>query len=58
VGGSIEAETERYRLFGIGPEASLSLIGALSLRFRAQWELAARNIVRGNNLWIIVNTRF
>jgi hypothetical protein len=58
VGGSIEAETERYRLFGIGPEASLSLVGALSLRLRAQWELAARNIVRGNNLWIIVNTRF
>ena len=58
LGGSIEAEKERYRLFGIGPEASVSLTGPLSLRVRAQWEVAARNIVRGNNLWIIVNIRF
>jgi hypothetical protein len=57
-GGSGESATDRYRLFGIGPEASLSVIEPLTLRLRAQWEFAARNIVRGNNLWLIANYRF
>jgi hypothetical protein len=48
----------RYRLVGVGPEASLSIVGALTLRVRAHWELAARDIVRGNNLWIIFSYRF
>ncbi len=57
-GGSAEADTDRYRLFGIGPEASLAIFEPLTLRLRAQWEFAARNIVRGNNLWLILNYRF
>lgn len=57
-GGSAETDTDRYRLLGIGPEASLSIIEPLAIRVRAQWEFAARNILRGNNLWIIFNYRF
>jgi hypothetical protein len=57
-GGGPETDTSRYRLFGIGPEASLSITEPLSLRLRAQWEFGARNIVRGNNLWIVLNYRF
>ena len=30
----------------------------LSLRIRAQWEFGARNVVEGNNLWIILNYRW
>jgi len=30
----------------------------LSIRVRAQWEFAALHIVRGNNLWIILNYRW
>jgi len=48
----------RYRLLGVGPEASLSIFDPLTLRVRAHWEFAARDIVRGNNLWIILNYRF
>jgi hypothetical protein len=57
-GGGSETDSDLYRLFGIGPEASLSLVESLSVRLRAHWEFAARNIVRGNNLWIIFNYRF
>jgi hypothetical protein len=57
-GGSAGTVTDRYRLFGIGPEASLAIFAPLTLRLRAQWEFAARNIVRGNNLWLILNYRF
>jgi hypothetical protein len=56
VGGT--ADTSRYRYFGAGPEASLPLVGQLVLRVRAQWEFGARNVVRGNNLWIIFNYRW
>ena len=56
-GGPPGADDARYRLFGVGPEASLGF-GALTVRVRAQWELAARDIVRGNNLWVVLNYRF
>ena len=56
-GGPPGTEHDRYRLFGIGPEASLSICDPLTLRVRAQWEVAAHDIVRGNNLWIIFNYR-
>jgi hypothetical protein len=48
----------RYQVFGIGPEYSLSLIEGLSLRVRAHWEIGARNIVRGGNVWLIASYRF
>lgn len=54
-GGPEDTDTSRYRYFGIGPEASLPLTAQLMLRVRAQWELGARNVVRGNNLWVIFN---
>jgi hypothetical protein len=57
-GGPAGVEALRYRLLGLGPEASLSLLEQLTVRVRAQWELGARNITRGNNLWIIFNYRF
>ena len=57
-GGPPGTEHERYRLLGIGPEASLTIFDPLTLRVRAQWEFAAHDIVRGNNLWIILNYRF
>ena len=44
---------EKY--FGIGPEASVPLTSQLMFRIRAQWEFGARNVVRGNNLWVIFN---
>jgi hypothetical protein len=56
-GGDAGVEHQRYRLLGAGPEASMSLAAPLSVRVRAQWEFAALHIVRGNNLWIIVNYR-
>ena len=56
-GGAADVEPLRYRLLGAGPEASLTITDALSARVRAHWEFAARNIVRGNNLWIILNYR-
>jgi hypothetical protein len=52
-GGPPGTDDDRYRLFGVGPEASLSLFEPLTLRVRAHWELAAHDIVRGNSLWII-----
>lgn len=57
-GGSVEVDAQRYRLLGVGPEASMSIADAWTVRVRAHWELAAQNIVRGNNLWIIFNYRF
>jgi hypothetical protein len=57
-GGPPGTEHERYRLVGVGPEASLTIFDPLTVRVRAQWEVAAHDIVRGNDLWIIVNYRF
>ncbi len=57
-GGPVGTDEQRYRLFGLGPEASLSIVDPLSVRVRAQWEVEARDIVRGNNLWVILNYRF
>jgi len=45
----------RYRYFGIGPEASMSVGSRWTLRARAHWEFGVRNAVRGNNLWLIAN---
>jgi hypothetical protein len=56
--GGASAGGGHYRLLGVGPEASLAVAKPLSLRVRAQWEFGAQNIVRGNNLWLIVNYRF
>lgn len=47
------ADPGHYRYYGIGPEASMPLSDSLSLRIRAQWEFGARNVVHGNNLWVI-----
>lgn len=57
-GGSTSTDLGRYRLFGIGPEASLPITDRLSLRARAHWEFGDRNIVSGNNFWLIVGLRF
>jgi hypothetical protein len=57
-GGPPGADAVRYRLLGAGPEASASIGGPFSVRLRAHWEFGAREIVRGNNLWLIVNYRF
>ena len=54
-GGAQGTDTSRYRYFGIGPEASVPVASKLMLRIRAQWELGARNVVEGNNLWLILN---
>jgi hypothetical protein len=54
-GSPAGTDTRRYRYFGIGPEASLPVTDKLILRIRAQWEFGARNVVQGNNLWIILN---
>lgn len=56
-GGSTSTDIGRYRLFGIGPEANLPITDRLSLRARAHWEFGARNIVSGNNFWLIVGFR-
>ena len=48
---------ERYRYYGAGPEASVSVSPRWSLRLRAQWEFGTRNAVQGNNLWFIANYR-
>jgi hypothetical protein len=56
-GGSTSPDLGRYRLYGIGPEANVPLTERLSLRIRAHWELGARNIVEGNNLWAIFSWR-
>jgi len=57
-GGDVGVAQQRYRLLGAGPEASMSLSTPLSIRVRAQWEFAALHIVRGNNLWVILNYRW
>ena len=57
-GGTPDADAQRYRLVGIGPEASVSVTSALAARVRAHWEFAARSILRGNNLWLILNYQF
>jgi len=57
-GGPPGTDELRYRLLGIGPEASLGVFDAFTVRLRAQWEFAARDIVRGNNLWLVLNYRF
>lgn len=49
---------DKYRYFGIGPEASLRAWSRWTFRLRAHWEFAARNAVRGNNLWLIANYAF
>lgn len=54
-GGSAGTDASRYRYFGIGPEASVPIAAKFILRIRAQWELGARNVVEGNNLWLILN---
>ncbi|MGZ5261482.1 MAG: hypothetical protein ACXWC0_28020, partial [Burkholderiales bacterium] len=53
-------ESRPLELFAalLEPEASLTIFDPLTLRVRAQWEAAAHDIVRGNNLWIILNYRF
>jgi hypothetical protein len=56
-GGPPGTDEERYRLYGIGPEASLGILDSLTARVRAKWEFEARDIVRGNNLWLIINYR-
>jgi hypothetical protein len=56
-GGPAATDDVRYRLFGVGPEASLTLVGPLSARIRAHGEFGAHEIVRGNNLWILLNVR-
>ena len=53
-----DADAGRYRYFGAGPEANASLTKHLALRFRAQWEFGAQNVIRGNNLWVILNYRW
>jgi hypothetical protein len=55
VGGPAGTDTSRYRYFGVGPEASLPITAKLMFRIRAQWEVGARNVVQGNNLWVILN---
>jgi hypothetical protein len=49
--------TTPYRYYGIGPELSANIADGWSVRIRAQWEFGARNVVEGNNLWLILNTR-
>jgi hypothetical protein len=46
-----------YRYFGLGPEASLGVSDAVTLRLRLHWEFATRNAVQGNNAWLIANFR-
>jgi hypothetical protein len=57
-GGAPGVEDQRYRLLGLGPEASLSLFEPLTVRVRAHWSVEAEDIVRGNSLWVIFNYRF
>ena len=57
-GGPPGTDTQRYRLLGAGPEANFWIIDPLAVRVRAQWEFAAKDIVRGNNVWFIANYRF
>jgi hypothetical protein len=56
-GGPPGADDVRYRLFGLGPEVAYVVADPLSVRIRAHWELGAHEIVRGNNLWLLLNVR-
>ena len=49
--------TSPYRYLGAGPEISVPLAGRFAARVRAQWEFGARNVVQGNNIWVILNAR-
>jgi hypothetical protein len=40
-GGAPGVEDQRYRIIGLGPEASLSLFEPLTVRVRAHWSVAA-----------------
>lgn len=44
-----------YRYFGLGPEGSVPVGSAVTLRLRLHWEFGARNAVQGNNAWLIAN---
>jgi len=48
----------RYSYYGAGPEISAVIADGWSMRLRTQWEFATRNAVQGNNIWIMVSTRF
>ena len=50
--------TGRYSYYGAGPEISAVIADGLLMRLRTQWEFATRNAVQGNNIWIMVSTRF
>lgn len=50
--------TGRYSYYGAGPEISAMIADGWSMRLRTQWEFATRNAVQGNNIWIMVSTRF
>jgi hypothetical protein len=56
-GGDPDTDTTRYRYYGAGPEASVTLSPKWALRLRAHWEFGTRNAVQGNNLWLIANYR-
>jgi hypothetical protein len=55
--GGSSTDSDRYRLYGLGPEVSVPITERVSLRARAHWEFGARNIVSGNNFWLIVGFR-
>jgi hypothetical protein len=57
-GGAAGVDADRYRFFGIGPEASTMLTKRIACRLRAHWEFGAHNVIRGNNLWIIFNYKW
>lgn len=56
-GGPPGADLSRYRYFGIGPEAALTLTDRLTLRLRLHWEFGTRNAIQGNNAWLIAHVR-
>jgi hypothetical protein len=55
--GGSSTNGDRYRLYGLGPEVSVPITERVSLRARAHWEFGARNIVSGNNFWLIIGFR-
>jgi hypothetical protein len=52
------ASTGRYHYYGAGPEISAAIADGWALRLRTQWEFATHNAVQGNNIWVMINTRF
>ena len=56
-GGPPDVDVSRYRYQGIGVDASYAASSKLAIRMRIQWEYAARNVVEGNNVWVILNYR-